>query len=136
MSEKIRKPAGWEHSSLDDLLELDAGRAYVAEQLDGLVSPDVTFHSSRKQSDSCSYQLFEDGSIWFSSNAQDEVYLQVHDFVEEMKFDGLSWEESDDHKCVLVDSMDRDLLYHLFGEDGAREFFVKHGGIINHADAE
>lgn len=130
MTQKIRKPANWESNTFEDLFELEAGRAYVAEQLGGTVAPKETFRSSRCTSEVCSYDLFDDGSLWFHSNAEDEVWADAGDFVREMQFTGLYWDDSDDRDGLLVDAMDRGLLVHLWGEDYAREFFESSGGIV------
>jgi hypothetical protein len=126
----IRKPAAWENLTFEDLLSNEAGQAYVADQLGGNVDPVATFHSNRTGSDSCTYELFEDGSLWFVNSAQDEVWPDVSDFAIEMQFDGLYWDEFEGRDGLLVDAMDRGLLIHLYGEDGALDFFERAGGIV------
>lgn len=136
MVQEILKPANWESSTFEDLFTIEAGQAYVAEQLGGSVVPIATFHSNRANADACSYDLFDDGSLWFHSNAQDEVWADAVDFVREMRFDGLYWDECDDLDGLLVDEMDRDLLVHLWDEDDAREFFEQCGGIVPDVDVQ
>lgn len=134
MVEKIRKPANWESSSFEDLFTIEAGQAYVAEQFGGSVAPVKRFHSSRTNADACSYDLFDDGSIWYRNNAQDEVWADAVDFLRELRFDGLDWDEYDGSSNMIVDEMDRDLLVHLWGEDEAREFFESGGGNVDEVD--
>jgi hypothetical protein len=129
MTEHIRKPANWEESTFENLFSIDAGQAYVAQQLNGNVAPVARFVSSRTNADACSYDLFEDRSVWFHSNAQDEVWSDVADFVQQMDFTGTYWSDCDDRDGFMVDEMDRDLLVHLWGEDEAREYFESHGGM-------
>lgn len=136
MAQEIRKPANWESSTFEDLFAIEAGQAYVAEQFGGSVDPVASFKSNRVNADACSYDLFDDGSVWFRSNAQDEVWADAVDFVREMRFDGLYWDESDDRDGLLVDAMDRDLLMRLWGEDDAREFFEQSGGIVPDVDVQ
>jgi hypothetical protein len=131
MTVEIRKPAGWEGVPMDDLLQTDAGQAYIAEQLDGEVEPEFTFRSSRTNADACSYDLFEDGSLWFHSNAVDEVWPDAEDFIyEEMNFEGLYWEDCDQRDGFVVDKMDRELLIHVLGKEEAKEFFERRGGFV------
>lgn len=130
MAQNIRKPANLGSSTFEDLFTIEAGQAYVAEQFGGSVDPVASFKSNRSNADACSYDLFDDGSLWFHSNAEDEVWADAGDFVREMQFTGLYWEDSDDRDGLLVDAMDRDLLVHLWGEDDAREFFESAGGIV------
>ena len=130
MTQEIRKPANWESLTFEDLFETEAGQAYVADQLGGSVDPVAVFNSNRANADACSYELFEDGSIWFHSNSEGEVWSDAVDFVREMRFDGFYWNGGDDWEGTLVDAMDRDLLVHLFGDDDAREFFEQSGGIV------
>ena len=113
MTLEIRKPAAWAKLPFEQLLAIEAGQAYVAEQLGGKVEPVATFRSSR--SSSCSYDVFEDGSLWFHSNGDDEVWEDASDLTREMEFGDLSWDE--------IDSMDRDLLVHLVGEKDAKFFY-------------
>lgn len=113
MTLEIRKPAEWQDTSFDELLDCQAGQAFVAAQLNGNVQPIASFRSSR--SSSCSYDVFGDGSLWFHSNAEDEVWADSSFFVMEMDFGEQAWDD--------IDSMDRDLLTHLYGEEGAKEFF-------------
>jgi hypothetical protein len=136
MAQEIRKPANWESNTFENLFTTEAGQAYVAEQFGGSVDPVASFQSNRANADACSYDLFEDGSLWFHSNSQDEVWADAADFVREMQFTGLHWDDSDDRNGLLVDAMDRDLLVHLWGEDDAREFFESAGGIIPEVDVQ
>lgn len=128
MNEEIRKPSNW--GSFDDLFTTEAGQAYVAAQFGGSIHPALTFRSDRANVDACSYDIFDDGSLWFHSNAEDEVWADAADFACQMRFDGVYWDDSDDRDGFLVDAMDRGLLVHLWGEDEAREFFEQHGGIV------
>ena len=69
-------------------------------------------------------------------HAKDEVWPDAADFVREMQFTGLYWDDNDDRDGLLVDAMDRGLLVHLWGEDDAREFFESAGGIIPEVDVQ
>lgn len=131
----LRKPANFESLTFDDLLAFDAGRAYVAQQLGGEVTPVESFKSDRPMAESCGYDVFEDGSLWLHSNSQDEVWPDAVDFSRQMQFDGLYWEDFDGRSGLLIDRMDKDLLIHLFcDEDDAREFFEQAGGWSNVAE--
>jgi hypothetical protein len=134
MAQEIRKPANWENSTFEDLFTIEAGQAYIAEQFGGSVDSVKNFRSNRERSDACSYELFEDGSLWFHNNAQDEIWADVSDFVRELQFTGVYWEDTRDRDGFLVDAMDRNLLVHLWGEDDAREFFESAGGIVSEVD--
>lgn len=128
--EEIRKPAALEDVPFEDLFCIQAGRAYIAEQLNGNIEPEKTFKSSRTGADACSYDLFEDGSLWFHSNAQDEVWADATDFINELCFSGLYWEDVEDRDDFLIDDMDKNLLIHLLeDENAARDFFEKAGGV-------
>ena len=127
--ETIRKPRGWERNTLDELVAVEAGQAYLAEQLGGTVEPGANFRSSRNSQ--CGYDLFDDGSLWFHSNADDEVWVDARDFVDGMQFDGLSWSDSDATSRGEIDAMDRDLLLHLYGDVLARKSFEQMGGRID-----
>ncbi len=127
---QIHKPAAWENTSFEDLLACQAGQAYVADQLRGHVDPEWTFRSDRTNSDPCSYDLFEDGSLWFHSNAEDEIWADANDFIQQFEFTGLYWDECENRDGLLVNSMDRELLIHLLEEEEAREFFKRSGGIV------
>lgn len=134
---EVRKPAAWENSTLEDLMTIEAGQAYVLEQFGSdAVKPEVTFRSSRTNQDAASYDVFEDGSLWLHNNAQDVVYHDVSDFViNELRFDGVHWEDTDDRDGMLVDDMDKNLLIYLWDEERAREHFASAGGIVSEIEA-
>jgi hypothetical protein len=128
--EDIRKPAAWMHLSFDELLGCEAGRAYVAEQLDGEIDEEFVFRSSKTNADACSYSLYSDESLWFHSNAEDEVWTDANDFILELGFTDAWWSDCDDRDGALVDDMDKGLLIHLLGEEDAVDFFEARGGIV------
>lgn len=135
MPKTIRKPADWESSTFDELLAIEAGQAYVANQLGGDVAPVATFNSSRANMDTASYELFSDNSLWFINNARDEVWSDAGDFAQQLDFDGVFWEDIPERDGlredgILADEMDKKLLIHLWGEESAREFFERAGGIV------
>lgn len=139
MSE-IYKPADWENSSMEDLLSCEAGRAYVLDQLDSsskAIQPEQVFQSSRKNCDAAWYKIYSDGSLWFVNNAQDEVWSDYTDFVQQSLLPGIAasaaqkgmcWDEeeaaeSDDFNAWSLDQMDREILtkYADDDEEAARE---------------
>jgi hypothetical protein len=135
MPRKIHKPADWESGTFEELLEIEAGQAYVANQLGGDVSPVAVFKSSRENMDTASYELFADNSLWFINNARDEVWSDAGDFAQQLDFDGVFWEDIPERNelgnaGMLVDEMDKNLLIHLWGEELAKEFFERAGGIV------
>lgn len=124
----IRKPAAWEHETLDSLMDCEAGQAYVVSQLGFNLEPVSKFRSS--QSSECSYEIFSDSSLWLISGAVDEVATDAMDWVQEnLQFDGRRWDDETDADGLVIDDMDRNLLTFLLEEEGAREFFVDHGGV-------
>ena len=130
MSVQIKKPANWSKSRLEDLMSIEAGQAYVLSQFDRHfqpVEPDHVFKRSGR-GDYCAYEIYEDGSLWYVNNAEDEVWSDAGDFANELNFSGLDWDE--DGENPVIDEMDRNLLIHLHGEEGAREFFERAGGNI------
>ncbi len=130
MNNDIRKPANWENRTFHDLLDTQAGRAYVCTQKGERVDVEISFASTRQHAHAGSYDVYADGSLWFRNNSQDEVWADVVDFVTELEFSGLWWDDSDDRDGLLVDAMDRGLLTHLWGEHDAREFFKAAGGNV------
>ena len=132
--ESIRLPAAWDKQSAFDLLQISAGRAYVCEQLGVEIACEHSFKSSRENCDSGSYEIYEDGSLWYSNNAQDEVWSDYRDFVAESLLRGLRvssnmvWDESetDDPNAVELDGMDKELLllFHDGDQLAAREELI------------
>lgn len=133
MTITIHKPAGWEHDPLDDLMQLDAGQAYVLQQFDAedAVTPDHVFKRSGS-GDYCCYEVYEDGSLWYVNNAEDEVWPDYSDFVREQLIPGLLaskegdsrmfWteeeaEQSGDMYSYAPDEMDRQLLMLAYDDD-------------------
>lgn len=129
--ESIRLPAAWDKETAFDLLQISAGRAYVCEQLGVEIACEHSFRSSRENCDSAWYEVYEDGSLWFRNNAEDEVWSDYRDFVTNSLLPGLRvssdmvWDESetDDPKAVELDGMDKALLllFHDGDEMAARE---------------
>jgi hypothetical protein len=129
--ESIHLPAAWGKETAFDLLQISAGRAYVCEQLGVEIASEHSFKSSRQNCDSACYDVYEDGSLWFANNAEDEVWIDYRDFVTDSILPGLRvssnlvWDESetDDLEAVELDEMDKALLllFHDGDEAAARE---------------
>lgn len=84
----IRLPANWPDREAIAFLQLDAGRAYIADQ-DGLqISPASEMWNADK---TAGYLVFPDGSLWFVNNAADEVWADVADFLVENQMDALTF---------------------------------------------
>jgi hypothetical protein len=128
----VRKPAAWTNESLDSLMEHQAGQAYVVRQFGGDVVADFAAKSSRTNCDSAEYEVFDDGSLLFTNNAEDVVAYDASDWANEhlTGFAGMRWSDDIDADGFVIDDMDRNLMIHLWGEDVAREHFERNGGIV------
>jgi len=126
----IRLPAAWKWSEAKDFMQLCAGRAYLLSQMDITSEPDHEFTRSGS-GDTASYSVFDDGSLWYCNNAEDEVWSDYRDFVTERLLPGLeacshagqpSWGD-DDNGDWVIDEMDRGLLvlFHDGDEDAAKD---------------
>ena len=128
----IHIPSAWDN--LDNLMTCEAGRAYVLRQLDrdsSAIPPDHEFHSSRTSGDPSCCRVYSDGSLWFVNNAEDEVWSDYRDFVQDsmlkgLRFTkGLCWTEEEYAAADyfsnpwLIDDMDKQLL--LLSCDGDDE---------------
>jgi hypothetical protein len=118
---------------MDDLMECEAGQAYILRQLDPksrAIKPIHVCESSSGGVDSSWYEIYEDRSLWFVNNAADEVWTDYTDFVEmsllpgieadETLRRGLSWNEdaimdSDDISNSWLSEMDQQILLLYFG---------------------
>jgi hypothetical protein len=133
----IRKPAAWDNSSIEDLMECEAGRAYILNQLDPkseAIQPEQRCESSRKNCDAARYKIYEDGSLWFVNNAEDEVWSDYMDFVQDSLLPGLEaqasrpgmcWSEdesseSDEINAWSIDEMDQQILLRYCDDDEAK----------------
>ena len=133
---KLRLPANYYR--FDDLLTMEAGQAYLLNQLDRTscaLPPEHAFHSSRTNCDPSRYEIYDDGSLWFVNNAQDEVWADYRDFVRDCLIPGINsqpselcwtedeYESAESLDAWLIDDMDKQLLI-LFcdgDEPAARE---------------
>lgn len=117
----IHIPSAWD--SIDNLMTCEAGRAYVLRQLDdqsNAIPPEYEFHSSRTSGDPSCYRVYSDDSLWLANNAEDEVWSDYRDFVQDSLLKGLHWtlcwtqeerEAADYHSNPwLIDDMDKQLL--------------------------
>ena len=128
--ENIRLPAAWPEGGAFDFLQLEAGRAYILDQIGVDGTPEHKFELSRTDCEPTSYEVYDDGSLWFINNAEDEVWVDFREFVSDRLVPGLQaqspalrWEEDDDPESTVIDDMDRGLLL-LFcdgNEEEARE---------------
>ena len=131
---QIHVPADWENSQAHDLLQIEAGQAYVQSQIDQhfrYPQPEYKFYWN--DSDSTSYRVYSDGSLWFVNNAGDEVWCDYRDFVTDRLLPGLTvntgdmrWtqEEADEiEQGYTINEMDRGilLLYSNGDEEEARK---------------
>jgi hypothetical protein len=128
----VRKPASWVSESLDSLMSIEAGQAYVVRQFGGDVVAEFTAKSSRTNCDSAEYEVFADGSLLFTNNAEDVVHSDASDWANEnlTGFDRMRWSDEIDADGLVIDDMDKNLMIHLWGEDVAREHFERNGGIV------
>lgn len=129
MSKTIRKPAGWCQRTLDDLMSCEAGQAYVVNQLGFELPPDEKFRSTR--SSECAYEYFDDGSLWLISGSEDEVAVDAGDWIQDnLRFDGVRWDDDVDVDLPEMDQMDRGLLVYVYGDEEARAVFSDLGGSV------
>jgi len=130
--EKVRKPASWENNTLDELMEIEAGQAYVVRQFGGNVAPEFSAQSSRENQDTAEYEVFEDGSLLFTNNAQDVVHFSASDWANEelTGFQDVRWDEDTAGDGFVIDDMDRSLMTYLWGEEAAKRHFMSHGGVV------
>ena len=129
---EVRKPAAWVSNTLEDLMGIEAGQAYVVRQFGGDVVADFTAKSSRENCDSAEYEVFADGSLLFTNNAEDVVACDASDWANEnlTGFDGMRWSDEIDADGFVIDEMDKNLMVYLWDEDTAKEHFERCGGII------
>ena len=137
MISEIRLPAAWNQAQTFDLLQLEAGRHYILDQMDSsstAIQPEHVFNSDNPRSDTASYSVYSDGSLWFKNNAEDEIWADFRDAVSEHLIRGIEaqqithWTQdevdaSDDQAARCPDNMDRQLLLLSCDgdEDAARE---------------
>lgn len=83
---EIRIPSNWRKSEAADLIQLDAGRAYIEDQ-DGFDLPtEKEIWSEDRQA---AYLIYPDGSLWFVNGSGDEVWSDVASFLAENNMDEL-----------------------------------------------
>lgn len=81
MDEKLRLPR--DVTSFDELVESEAGRAFILSQLDpksDAIRPTHTFRSSSR-CDSVWYEVYDDDSLWFNGNDGAQIWSDFRDFV-------------------------------------------------------
>jgi hypothetical protein len=81
---EIRLPAAWGTAEAFQLLQCQAGRAYLLAQTGIGSEPEHTIRLSEHSQDYCAYEIFPDGSLWYVNNAEDEVWEDYRDFVQEL----------------------------------------------------
>lgn len=87
----IKLPAAWPKEQAFDFIQLDAGRAYINDR----VFPEPV-EEIWNESQTAAYLVYEDGSLWFVNNAEDEVWSNVDDFLAEYGLDELSFGDAND----------------------------------------
>lgn len=101
----IRIPAGWRKSETHGLLQLQAGRAYVLDQV-GVDSEPAHEFGSSLWPNVCGYVVFDDNSLWFWNNSEDVVHFDFRDFITDTLLEGISAQPEEQ----VADEMDKQLL--------------------------
>lgn len=112
-ADRISLPSNWAPAQAHGFLQLQAGRAYMLDQLGVCSHPKSEFTGYDGQ---CAYRIYEDDSLWFANNAADEVWSSYARFVEERlpSFASVGYDE--------LEPMSKDLLLLCYdGEDEVRE---------------
>ena len=104
-SSRIHIPAGWEEPEAFYLLQLQAGRAYIFDQV-GVDSEPLHEFGSSRWPNVCGYLVYDDNSIWFWNNAEDVVHCDFRDFVTDTLLEGIAAQPDDQP----ADEMDKQLL--------------------------
>lgn len=113
VADRIKLASNWEATEASDFIQLQAGRAYILDQLGIHSHPKTEFTGYEDQ---CAYRLYDDDSLWFANNAADEVWSSYANFVQDRlpAFAACGFDS--------LDPMTKDLLLLCYdGEDEVRE---------------